>query len=106
LAAAILHANAVPIFADIDRKTLHRLNPTTDTTKAVVVAHLAGYPAEMEAFMKLADRHGLYIVENAAPNIEDLGRLHGPHLGVQLLCHEPEARTAHRRLVSTAVLAL
>jgi dTDP-4-amino-4,6-dideoxygalactose transaminase len=67
LAAAILHANAVPIFADIDRKTLHRLNPTTDTTKAVVIAHLAGYPAEMEAFKKLADRHGLYIVENAAP---------------------------------------
>jgi dTDP-4-amino-4,6-dideoxygalactose transaminase len=59
LAAAILHADAVPTFADIDRKTLHRLNPTTDTTKAVVVTHLAGYPAEMEAFKKLADRHGL-----------------------------------------------
>jgi perosamine synthetase len=45
------------------------LNPTTDTTKAVVVAHLASYPAEMEAFKKLADRHGLYIVEDAARRI-------------------------------------
>jgi len=25
----------------------------------VVVVHLAGYPAEMDAFMKLADRYGL-----------------------------------------------
>ena len=106
MAAAILHANAVPMFADIGRKTLHQLNPTADTTKAVVVAHLAGYPAEMDAFKKLADRHGLYIVEDAAPNVEDLGRLRGPYLGVLLLCHEPEARTAHRRLVSTAVPAL
>jgi hypothetical protein len=54
----------------------------------------------MCTFKKLADRYGLYIIEDAAPNIEDLGWLCGPHLGVQLLCHEPEARTAHRRLVS------
>jgi uncharacterized protein (DUF488 family) len=93
-----------PTFADIGRKTLNLDSASvkfTDTAKAVVVAHLAGYPAEMEAFMKLADRHGLYIVENAAPNIEDLGRLREPRLGVQLLCREPEARTAHRRLVNS-----
>jgi dTDP-4-amino-4,6-dideoxygalactose transaminase len=70
-ATAILHANAVPIFADIDRETLN-LDPAsveskiTDRTKAVVVVHLAGYPAEMDAFMKLADRYGLYIVEDVA----------------------------------------
>jgi dTDP-4-amino-4,6-dideoxygalactose transaminase len=70
-ATAVLHANAVPIFADIDRETLN-LDPAsveskiTDRTKAVVVVHLAGYPAEMDAFMKLADRYGLYIVEDVA----------------------------------------
>jgi hypothetical protein len=56
--------------------------------------------------MELADRYGLYIVENAAPNIEDLCRLHGPHLGVQLLRHEPEARTARRRLVNSSFGAI
>jgi perosamine synthetase len=64
LAAAILHADAVPTSADIDRETLNIDSASveseiTDTTKAVVVVHLAGYPAEMDAFMKLADRYGL-----------------------------------------------
>ncbi|MEZ0248468.1 MAG: DegT/DnrJ/EryC1/StrS family aminotransferase [Thermoproteus sp.] len=70
-ATAVLHANAVPIFADIDRETLN-LDPAsveekiTDRTKAVLVVHLAGYPAEMDAFMKLAERHGLYVIEDVA----------------------------------------
>jgi dTDP-4-amino-4,6-dideoxygalactose transaminase len=70
-ATAALHANAVPIFADIDRETLN-LDPAsveekiTDKTKAVVVVHLAGYPAEMDEFMKIADRYGVYIVEDVA----------------------------------------
>ncbi|AEA13242.1 DegT/DnrJ/EryC1/StrS aminotransferase [Thermoproteus uzoniensis 768-20] len=70
-ATAVLHANAVPVFADIDRETLN-LDPAsveskiTDKTKAVVVVHLAGHPAEMDAFMKLADRYGIYIVEDVA----------------------------------------
>ncbi|CCC82343.1 DegT/DnrJ/EryC1/StrS family aminotransferase [Thermoproteus tenax] len=70
-ATSILHANAVPIFADIDRETLN-LDPAsvegkiTDRTKAVVVVHLAGYPAEMDQFMKLAERYGLYVVEDVA----------------------------------------
>ncbi|MEL9990887.1 MAG: DegT/DnrJ/EryC1/StrS family aminotransferase [Thermoproteus sp.] len=70
-ATAVLHANAVPIFADIDRESLN-LDPAsveekiTDRTKAVLVVHLAGYPAEMDAFMKLAERHGLYVIEDVA----------------------------------------
>jgi dTDP-4-amino-4,6-dideoxygalactose transaminase len=70
-ATAVLHANAVPIFADIDRETLN-LDPAsveekiTDKTKAVVVVHLAGMPAEMDEFMKLAERYGVKIVEDAA----------------------------------------
>ncbi|MGB9705593.1 MAG: DegT/DnrJ/EryC1/StrS family aminotransferase, partial [Pyrobaculum sp.] len=70
-ATAVLHANAVPIFADIDRETLN-LDPAsveeriTDKTKAVVVVHLAGMPAEMDQFMKLAERHGVKIVEDVA----------------------------------------
>jgi dTDP-4-amino-4,6-dideoxygalactose transaminase len=62
LVTAILHADAVPTFADIGRKTLNLDSASvkfTDAAKAVVVVHLAGYPAEMDAFMKLADRYGL-----------------------------------------------
>jgi dTDP-4-amino-4,6-dideoxygalactose transaminase len=70
-ATVVLHADVVPIFADIDRETLNLDSASveseiTDTTKAVIVLHLAGYPAEMDAFMKLADRYGLYIIEDVA----------------------------------------
>jgi len=42
----------------------------TDTAKAVVVVHLAGYPAEMDTFMKLADRYGLWTRRRvSAPSI-------------------------------------
>jgi perosamine synthetase len=70
-ATAVLHANAVPVFADIDRETLN-LDPAsveekiTDKTKAVVVVHLAGMPAEMDAFMKISERYGVKIVEDTA----------------------------------------
>ncbi|ACB40201.1 DegT/DnrJ/EryC1/StrS family aminotransferase [Pyrobaculum neutrophilum] len=70
-ATAILHSNAVPVFADIDRETLN-LDPAsaeekiTERTKAVVVVHLAGMPAEMDQFMKLAERYGVKIVEDTA----------------------------------------
>jgi Predicted pyridoxal phosphate-dependent enzyme apparently involved in regulation of cell wall biogenesis len=74
-ATVVLHADAVPTFTDIDRETLNLDSASveskiTDTTKAVVVFHLAGYPAEMDAFKKLADRYGLYITEDVA---QDLG---------------------------------
>ena len=70
-ATTILHANAIPIFADIDRETLN-IDPAsveeviTDRTKAVVVVHLAGYPAEMDEIMKIANERGLYVIEDTA----------------------------------------
>ncbi|GAB6944836.1 DegT/DnrJ/EryC1/StrS family aminotransferase [Vulcanisaeta sp. JCM 14467] len=70
-ATTILHANAIPIFADIDRETLN-IDPAsiedviTDRTKAVIVVHLAGYPAEMDEIMKIANERGLYVIEDTA----------------------------------------
>ncbi|MBP1450007.1 MAG: DegT/DnrJ/EryC1/StrS family aminotransferase [Thermoproteus sp.] len=70
-ATSILHANAVPIFADIDRETLN-LDPAsvedkiTDKTKAVIVVHLAGYPTEMDHFLKLAEEYDLLVIEDVA----------------------------------------
>lgn len=45
--------------ADIERKI-------TDRTKAIVVVHLLGMPADMPAIMEIANRHGLRVVEDCA----------------------------------------
>ncbi|MGZ0149091.1 DegT/DnrJ/EryC1/StrS family aminotransferase [Kribbella sp. WER1] len=70
-ASAALFVGAVPVFADVDPDT-HLLDADaaeaaiTERTKAIVVVHLAGRPADLDAFTALADRHGLTIVEDAA----------------------------------------
>jgi dTDP-4-amino-4,6-dideoxygalactose transaminase len=70
-ASAALFVGAVPVFADIDPDT-HLLDPVaaeaavTERTKAVVVVHLAGRPADMDAFRALGARHGLTVIEDAA----------------------------------------
>ncbi|TCC19362.1 DegT/DnrJ/EryC1/StrS family aminotransferase [Kribbella speibonae] len=70
-ASAALFVGAVPVFADVDADT-HLLDPAaaeaaiTERTKAIVVVHLAGRPADMDAFTALGAKHGLTIVEDAA----------------------------------------
>lgn len=62
---------ATPVFADINPETLcidpsdieHRITPRT---KAIVVVHYAGMPAEMDAVMKIAAEHNLKILEDAS----------------------------------------
>ena len=62
---------ATPVFADIDPETLcidpndieHRITPRT---KAIVVVHYAGMPAEMDEIMKIAAEHNLKILEDAS----------------------------------------
>lgn len=70
-ASAALFVGAVPVFADVNPDT-HLLDPAateaaiTERTKAVVVVHLAGRPADLDAFTALGRRHGLTIIEDAA----------------------------------------
>jgi perosamine synthetase len=62
---------ATPVFADIDPETLcidpkdieHRV---TSRTRAIVVVHYAGMPAEMDAIMQIAREHNLKILEDAS----------------------------------------
>jgi perosamine synthetase len=62
---------ATPVFADIDSRT-YNLDPAaaeraiTERTKAIMPVHQLGLPADMDAFLALADRYGLQIVEDAA----------------------------------------
>ena len=70
-ATAVLKANAVPVFVDVEPDTLN-LDPAqleaavTERTAAVVPVHFAGLPADMEAINAVARRHGLRVVEDAA----------------------------------------
>lgn len=62
---------AVPVFADIDPKT-YNINPDeieskiTEKTKAILLVHLFGLCADMEKIMNIAQRYGLYVIEDCA----------------------------------------
>lgn len=70
-ATAILFYGGIPIFADLDpnRYTLDPLaveRCITPRTKAIMVVHLFGYPADMDSLMAIAKKYGLKIIEDAA----------------------------------------
>jgi perosamine synthetase len=70
-AAAILEANAIPVYVDVDPDTL-TMDPTkieekiTDQTRALMVVHIYGNPADMPAIMDIAQKHSLYVIEDCA----------------------------------------
>lgn len=70
-ATPVIHAGAVPIFADIDARTFN-IDPAsvedriTPYTKAIIPVHLNGCPADMDALLEIARRHDLYLIEDAA----------------------------------------
>ena len=70
-ATAVVMHNAIPIFVNIDGDT-YNINPAeirkaiTPETKAIIVVHLFGYPAEMDEIMQIAREHDLKVIEDAA----------------------------------------
>jgi len=66
----ILHVGAVPIFSDIDLGT-YTIDPKQmkqdirRRTKAVIPVHLYGYPADMDSINEIAEKHRLYVIEDA-----------------------------------------
>jgi perosamine synthetase len=73
-ALAVLYNSAIPVFADIDPVT-HNMNPeaiaplVTDRTRAVIVTHAWGLPAEMDRIMAAAGRHKLLVIEDCAESL-------------------------------------
>ncbi|MBH0057930.1 DegT/DnrJ/EryC1/StrS aminotransferase family protein [Pseudoalteromonas sp. SWXJZ94C] len=70
-ASSIVTAGASPIFADVDLNsqaiTAASIKAVlTPKTKAVIVVHLAGMPAEMDDIMALSKEHGFYVIEDCA----------------------------------------
>jgi dTDP-4-amino-4,6-dideoxygalactose transaminase len=74
-ALAIIQAGAVPVFADVEPGT-GNLEPirvekaVTPRTRAVLPVHLGGLLCDMRSLRKIADRHELKIVEDAAHALE------------------------------------
>lgn len=70
-ATSIIMSNAIPVFVDIEEKTFC-IDPQkiqeaiTLYTKAIVVVHLFGCPANMDEIMKIARKHNLYVIEDCA----------------------------------------
>ena len=70
-ASAVLMANAVPVFVDIDPDTFN-IDPIliekaiTDRTKAIMPVHIAGNPADMDRIIDIAKKHNITVIEDAA----------------------------------------
>jgi dTDP-4-amino-4,6-dideoxygalactose transaminase len=69
--SAIRMTGATPVFVDINEETF-TINPAlieskiTEKTKVILPVHLYGYPAEMDKIMKIAKKHRLKVLEDAA----------------------------------------
>ena len=70
-ANAVTYTGAKPVFADslyeswqIDPKDIER--KITEKTRAIMVVHLYGQPCDMDAIMKIAHEHNLFVVEDCA----------------------------------------
>ena len=70
-ALAVSQTGAVPVLVDSDPNTC-LINPDkiegkiTDKTKAIIVVHLYGRVVKMEPIQEIADKYGLYVIEDAA----------------------------------------
>jgi len=68
---AVTHAGATPVPVEPDEAT-YNLDPTrieaalTSRTRAIMPVHLYGQPADMDAIIGVAARHGLKVIEDAA----------------------------------------
>ena len=70
-ANSILYCGGKPVFADIQKDTANidpeeikkKINPNT---KAIIPVHFAGHPCDLEEIKKIAEKHNLLIIEDAA----------------------------------------
>jgi perosamine synthetase len=65
------YLGAKPVLVDSETLTWN-IDPSkieekiTSKTKAIMVVHIYGHPADMDPIMKIAERYGLYVIEDAA----------------------------------------
>ena len=73
-AGCVARTDAKPVFVDIDPKT-YNIDPglieaaVTENTRAIMPVHLFGQMADMDPIMKIASKHNLAVIEDAAQSI-------------------------------------
>lgn len=91
-ANSIRYCGAIPVFVDVDPST-YNMDPSliesvvSNRTRAIVCVHQMGMPCDLEAILKVARRHDVKVVEDAACAVgseilwqgrwEKIGRPHG-----------------------------
>ena len=70
-ASMTVWCGATPVFADVDKETW-TIDPgsikdrITKKTRAIVAVHLYGHPCDMDPILAIAQKHGLYVIEDCA----------------------------------------
>jgi len=70
-ATAVILVNAIPVIVDIDPAT-YQISPAaieaaiTPRTAGIMPVHYAGYPCDMDAINAIAQKHGLFVLEDCA----------------------------------------
>jgi len=83
-ANALRYERAVPVFVDIEPRTLN-IDPgriesaISPRTRAILVPHTFGIPADMREILAIANRHGLRVIEDACESIG--AEFHGQKVG-------------------------
>jgi perosamine synthetase len=70
-ALAIIRRGGIPVLVDVEPDTwcmdINQVKDRiTSKTKAIMPVHMYGHPVDMDPIMELAERHGLYVIEDAA----------------------------------------
>ena len=70
-ANSIKYIGAIPVFADVDEYTYnidikHAESLITKKTKAILIVHQMGFPADIDAFKNLCQKYNLQLIEDAA----------------------------------------
>lgn len=109
-ATAILHWNAIPVFADIEPATFC-LDPAaveaaiTPYTRAIMAVDIFGHSANMRALMEIAGRHGLKVISDTAqaPGAMYYGRHAGTlaHIGGYSLNYHKHIHTGEGGILVT-----
>ena len=109
-ATAILHWNAIPVFADIEPDTFN-IDPAsveaniTPYTKAIMAVDIFGHSADVDALMAIAEKHNLKLITDTAqaPGTFYKGRITGTlaHVGGYSLNYHKHIHTGEGGILVT-----
>lgn len=109
-ATAILHWNAIPVFADIEPDTFCIAPASVEAnitphTKAIMAVDIFGQSADMSALMAIAERHGLKVISDTAQAAGTRYKTHTTgtlaHVGVYSLNYHKHIHTGEGGILVT-----